>query len=153
MSRLLHSPIHQVMWYVWVFIVNPFSLLWVPFFSRKLSFLWSPCLLLTLIQSAEILLVNLLWGFSWKLLLLLEQYCQSHLMNLVQLIDCWRADEEFSWNNISFIVGKEFWYGKKQRFSWEFIWMLFFLILLWLLNSLVIWSLNITASTILKYCD
>ena len=46
MSRLLHSTIHQVMWYFWVFIVNPFSLLWSIFFSRKLCFLWSPCLLL-----------------------------------------------------------------------------------------------------------
>ena len=40
------SMIHQVMWYLWVFIVNPFSLLCSIFFSRKLCFLWSPCLLL-----------------------------------------------------------------------------------------------------------
>ena len=46
MSRLLHSRIHQVMWYFWVIIVNPFSLLCSIFFSRKLCFLWSPCLLL-----------------------------------------------------------------------------------------------------------
>ena len=46
MSRLFHSTIHQVMWYLWVFIVNPFSLLWsIFFFSRKLCFLWSLCLL------------------------------------------------------------------------------------------------------------
>ena len=45
-SRLLHSTIHQVMWYFWVFIVNPFFLLCSIFFSRKLYFLWSPCLLL-----------------------------------------------------------------------------------------------------------
>ena len=32
--RLLHSTIHQVMWYLWVFIVNPFSLLWT-FFSQE----------------------------------------------------------------------------------------------------------------------
>ena len=38
MSRLFQSTIHQVMWYFWVFIVNSFS--------RKLCFLWSPCLLL-----------------------------------------------------------------------------------------------------------
>ena len=38
--------IHQVMRYFWVFIVNPFSLVWSFFFSRKLRFLWSPCLLL-----------------------------------------------------------------------------------------------------------
>ena len=46
MSRLLHSTIHQVMWYFWVFTENPFSLLCSVFFSRKLCFLWSPCLLL-----------------------------------------------------------------------------------------------------------
>ena len=36
-------------------------------------------------------------------------------MNLTQLIDCWRADDESSWNNFCFIVVKEFWYGKKYR--------------------------------------
>ena len=46
MSRLLHSTIHQLMWYFWVFIVHPFSLLWSIFFSRNLCFLWSHCLLL-----------------------------------------------------------------------------------------------------------
>ena len=45
MSWLLHSAIHQLMWYFGAFIVNPFSLLWSIFFSRKLYFLWSPCLL------------------------------------------------------------------------------------------------------------
>ena len=38
MSRLLHSTIHQVMWYFWVFIVNPFSLLWSIFFLKKTVF-------------------------------------------------------------------------------------------------------------------
>ena len=46
MSRLLYSTIYQVMWYFWVSIVNPFSLLWSIFFSRKLCFLWFSCLLL-----------------------------------------------------------------------------------------------------------
>ena len=44
MSRLLHSTIHQVMRYFWVFIVNPFFLLWSIFFLKKtvsLGFLWS----------------------------------------------------------------------------------------------------------------
>ena len=36
-------------------------------------------------------------------------------MNLIQLIDCWRADDKFSWNNFYFIVVKEFWYGKNIR--------------------------------------
>ena len=38
MSRLLHSAIHQVMWYFWVFIVNPFSLLCSIFFPKKTVF-------------------------------------------------------------------------------------------------------------------
>ena len=34
-SRLLYSTIHHVMWYLWVFIVNPFSLLCSIFFSQE----------------------------------------------------------------------------------------------------------------------
>ena len=45
-SRLLHRMIHQVMWCFWVFIVHPYSLLWSIFFSRRLCFLWFPCVLL-----------------------------------------------------------------------------------------------------------
>ena len=46
-ESILYSTINQVMWYFWVFIENPFSLSWSNFFfSRKLYFLWSPCLLL-----------------------------------------------------------------------------------------------------------
>ena len=37
-SRLLHSTIHHVMWYFWVFIVNPFSLLCSIFFLKKVVF-------------------------------------------------------------------------------------------------------------------
>ena len=33
--------------YLWVFRLNPFSILWSTFFfSRRLRFFWSPCLLL-----------------------------------------------------------------------------------------------------------
>ena len=69
-------------------------------------------------------------------------------MNLIQFIDCWRADDEFFRNNFYFIVVNEFWYGKKilEVFG-EFIWILFLK-----LTSLVIWNLNITVSTTLKYC-
>ena len=38
MSRLLYSPIHQVIWYFWVFMVNPFSLLWIILFLNKTVF-------------------------------------------------------------------------------------------------------------------
>ena len=36
-------------------------------------------------------------------------------MNLIRVIDCWRDDDEFSWNNFYFIVVKEFLYGKNIR--------------------------------------
>ena len=36
-------------------------------------------------------------------------------MNLIRLIDCWRADDEFSWNNFYFIVVKEFCMAKNIR--------------------------------------
>ena len=73
MSRLLHSTIHQVMWYFWVFIVNPFSLLWS---ILCISFgLLVSCLSLS--QSVQILLVKPLWGF-------LENYF-SLLNNIVNL--------------------------------------------------------------------
>ena len=64
MSWFLYSTIHQVMWYFWVLIVNPFYLYGV-FFSQEnyVSFgLLVSCL--SPIESAEILLINLLWGFS-----------------------------------------------------------------------------------------
>ena len=35
----LHSMIHQVMLYFWVFRVSPFSLLWSFFFVKKIEFL------------------------------------------------------------------------------------------------------------------
>ena len=35
MSRLLYSTTHQVMWYFWVFIVNPFSISWNIYFSQE----------------------------------------------------------------------------------------------------------------------
>ena len=65
-----HDP--SSMWYFWMFIVNPLSILWIFFFSRKLCFFWSPCLLLinewiSLDTSNKPTL-----GFSWKLLLSLE---------------------------------------------------------------------------------
>ena len=126
MSRLLHSTIHKVMWYFWVFIVNPFFLLWSFFFPRKLCFLWSPCLLLM----AESISLDIpgkpTVGFflkitspSWIIL--------SISLDELNSIDCWRADDEFSWNNFYFIVVKEFWCGKNRGFlDTLFEWILFF---------------------------
>ena len=36
-------------------------------------------------------------------------------MNLIKLIDCWRVDDEFSWNNICFIVENNSDMGKNIR--------------------------------------
>ena len=38
LSRLVHSTVHQVMWYFLVFIVNPFSLLCSVFFLKNTMF-------------------------------------------------------------------------------------------------------------------
>ena len=38
-------------------------------------------------------------------------------MNLIQLIDCWRADDVFSWNNFCFFVVKDLLYDKKYFLS------------------------------------
>ena len=35
---MLHSTIHQVVWYFWVFVINPFSLLCSIFFPKKTVF-------------------------------------------------------------------------------------------------------------------
>ena len=68
----LHSIIYRVMWYFWVFIVNPFSLLWTMFFSRKMYFFWSTFLLLIAESISLDTSGKLVVGFSWKLLLPLE---------------------------------------------------------------------------------
>ena len=111
-SWLLNSTIHRVMQNFWVFIVNPFSLLWSFFFSRKLCFLWSPCLLLiaesiSLETSGEPTMEFFLkiTSPSWII--------SSISTDELNLIYCWRADDEFSRNNFCFIVIKDFWYDKK----------------------------------------
>ena len=79
-SRLLHSAIHHVMCYFWVFIVNPFFYA-VFFFSRKLCLLSSSChLLITELISLDTsskLTVGFflkITSFSWiKLSVLLDE--------------------------------------------------------------------------------
>ena len=39
----------------------------------------------------------------------------SYLMNSVQLVDCWRANDKFSWNNCYFII----FYYCKRIFMWQ----------------------------------
>ena len=125
MSRLLHCTIHQVMWYFWVFIVNRFSMLWSIFFSRKLCFLWSPCLLLIAESISLDTSGKPTVGFflkitspSWITL--------SISLDELNLID-WLL-KSWWWiflKQFLFYCVKEFWYGKKLNFFGEFIWILF----------------------------
>ena len=141
------------MWYSWVFILNPFFLLWSIFFSRKLCFLCVPCLLLI---TDSISLDNSgkpTVGFFFKITSPSWIDCKSHLMNLFQLIDCWRTDDEFSWNNFYFIaVKRTLIWQKILKVSWRIYLNIIFWILLTMLTSLMIWKLNITVSSTLKYC-
>ena len=144
MSRLLHSTIHQVMWYFWVFIVNPFSLLW----SR------SPCLLLIAESISLDTSGKPTVGFflkisssSWIIL--------SISLNELNLSD-WLL-KRWWW-----IFLKQFlFYCCKRILIWQKILevflrihfnIIFWILLLWVLTPLVIWNLNITVSTTLKYC-
>ena len=122
MSRLLHNRIQQVMWYFWVFIVNPFSLLRSFFFSRKLCFLWSPLFLLITESISLDTSDKTDCGFFSKI-------TSPSWITLSILLD------ELNWINwllkswwwiflkVYFIVMKELWYG---NFFGDFIWILFF---------------------------
>ena len=152
-SGLLHSTIHQVMSYLWVFIVNPFSLLWSFSFSKNLCFLWSPCLLFI----AESICVDTSGqptvGFFFKL------FSPSWIILSISL-DKLNSNDWLlrSW---WWIFLKQFlFYCCKRILIWqkmlELFWRIYlnisFWILLWMLTSLGIWNLNITVSTTLKYC-
>ena len=86
----LHAK--HVMWYVCVFIGNPFPLS-MEYFCLKKTVLSMVSLSLAC-QSAKILLVNLLWRLSWNFFILLEWHCQFLLVNLIQLNDCWGAGDK-----------------------------------------------------------
>ena len=112
MSRLLHSTIHQVMWYFWVFIVNQFSLLWSIFFSRKLCFLWSLCLLFIAESISLDASGKPTVGFflkitspSWIIL----SISLDELNSINWLLKSWL----WIFLKFHFIVVKEFWCGKK----------------------------------------
>ena len=118
MSRLLHSSIHQVMRYFWVFIVNQFFLFMEYFFfSRKLFFLWSPCLLLIaesviLHTSVKPTVEFFLKITSPSLIIMSISLDELNSNNLTQLTDFSRADDEFSWNfnlllEINFDIAKK----------------------------------------------
>ena len=146
-SQLLHSMIHQVMWYFCVHSESIFQFMQYLVSQENCASFDHPCLLLI----AELISPDTsgkpfvgsflkITSPSWIIL--------SISLDELNSIDCWRADDEFSWKKNYFIVVKEFWCGKKYyRIFGGHIW-----ILLRMLTSLVIWKLNITVSTTLKYC-
>ena len=73
-------------------------------------------------------------------------------MNLIQLIDCWKANDEFSWSNFLFNCCKRILIWQKILVFLENLFEYYFLDIMWMLTSLVIWNLDITVSTTLKYC-
>ena len=95
--------------------LTPFSLLCSIFFlSRKLCFLRSPCLLLITESISLDTSGKPTVGFflkitspSWIIL--------SISLDELNLIDCWRADDEFSRNNFYFIAVKNFYMAKIIR--------------------------------------
>ena len=113
MAQLLYSNIHQVMRYLWGFIVNPFSLLWsIFFFSRKLCFLWSPCLLLIAESISLDTSGKPTVGFSLKITSpswIILSMSLDELNSFNWLLKSWW----WIFLKFYFIVVKEFWYGKK----------------------------------------
>ena len=73
-------------------------------------------------------------------------------MKLIQLIDCWRADDELFWNSYYFIAVKEFCMAKNIRGILKNLFKYYFLNIIVTVKSLVVWHLNITVNTTLKYC-
>ena len=150
MSRLLHSTIHQVI-YFWVLIVNPFSLLCSIFFlDRKLCYLRSPGLLLITESISLDTSGKPTVGFflkitspSWIIL----SISLDELNSINWLLKSWW----WIFLKFYFIVVKEFWYRKK---IWEVFCVpylnIIFWILLWTLTFE--WNLNIAVNTTLEYC-
>ena len=150
MSRLSHSAIHQIMWYFWVSMVFFF---WKFFFSRKRWFLWSPCVLL-IAESVSLdncgkPTVGLLLKVtspSWIILSILLDGPNS----IDWLLKSWW---EICLKQLLFYCYKRILIEQKTlAVSWRIFLNIKILILLWMLTSLVIWNLNITVSTIRKYC-
>ena len=119
-NRLLHSTIHQVMRYFQVFIANPFSLLW-SFFSQEncVSFgLLVSCLSLS--QSAQIPLVNLLQGFSLIFLnFLIFIYCCKRIL-IWQKILRGLSENLFEYYFLNIIVNVNFFSDLKFEYHCQY---------------------------------
>ena len=118
------------------------------FLSRKLCFLWSPCLLLI----AESISLDTSGKPTVEFFLKITSPSWIILsISLDELNLIWLIVEELmmnfldSRNNFYFMFIKEFWYDKKiLELFWRIYLNIIFWILLWMLTSLVIWNLNIT---------
>ena len=124
MSWLLYSTIHQVMWYFWVFTVDPFSLSLIIFSPRTLCFLWCPCVLLIAESiSLDTSGKSKITSSSWIIL-------PISLAELNSTVDCWRGDDEFSWSSFLF-------YCFKRILIWqtilELFWRIYLNIIFWIL--------------------
>ena len=81
-------------------------------------------------------------------------------MNSVQLIDCWRANNKFPWNNFYFAIKKVLIWQKVLEILWRTSLNIIFWTLLWILTPFVIWILlwvlpsnTNTNKTLPKYWD
>ena len=93
-----------------IFNCNVFSALHAKHFEIWKNILWNwwvDCFIARSIKWCDILDAH-----SESILPFMQCFI-SFQKTLIRVIDCWRDDDEFSWNNFYFIVVKEFWYGKK----------------------------------------
>ena len=129
-----------------------FSLLSSIFFlSRKMCLLWSPCLLLFAESISLDTSSKPTVGFFLKIASSSGIILPASFDELNSTEYCWRAGNEFSWNNHYFIFAKEFLYGKKYyKFFGEFNW----LFSEYYCECQLLWwfEIWILLSTTLKYC-
>ena len=148
MSRLLHSTIHQVMWYSWVFVLNRFSLSWSIFLLRKtvfslvsLSLAYRESIILYTSGKPNVGFFLKITSPAWIIL----SISLDELNSINWLLKSWRwilfycCKRILIWQNILEV----FWRTYLNIIFW---------ILLWMLIYLVIWNLKVFASTTMKYC-
>ena len=143
MSRLLPSANHQVLWYFWVFIVN----------TRKLCFLWSPCLLLI----AELISLDTSGkptvGFFLKItspswIILPISLDKRNSIDWLLKSWWWIFLKKFSF----YCCNRIFMWPKILEVFWWISLNIPFWILLWVVTFLVIWNLYIIVGTTLEHC-
>ena len=153
MSRLLHSTIYQLMWCFWVFHSESIFPVMEYFFSRKLCSLWSPCLLIIAESISLDTSRKLIVGFFLKItspswIILSISLDELNLVGWFSKTWWWIFLKKFLFYCCKII----FIWQKMLDFFWRIYLNIIFWILFSMLTSLVIWNLNTTVSTTLKYC-